>query len=90
MTATSFSMATTVPLTDTAFLERSPGEGFLKQGGELVAARMAYARLRLGHLGSYSASHHHTLLLPPWLCRRPFIRFGSARQGLRKLAEGGP
>ena len=77
-------------LDHTAFLERSPGEGFLKQGGELVAARMAYARLRLGHLGSYSASHHHTLS-----CLRGFAGgrlFGSASgaAGIAKAGRGRP
>src|SRR4029453_2391962 len=41
-----------------AFLERGTGERFFKKGREFVAARMAHTRLRLGHLGSYSASHH--------------------------------
>ena len=52
-------------LDHTAFLERRPGERLFKQSCELVAARMAYAGLRLGHLGSTSASHHTTL--PPRL-----------------------
>src|SRR5262245_31949177 len=41
-----------------AFLERGSGERLFKQGREFVTARMAHTRLRLGHLGSYSASHH--------------------------------
>ena len=41
-----------------AFLERGSGEQLLEKGREFVAARMAHTRLRLGHLGSYSASHH--------------------------------
>src|SRR5262245_35843146 len=41
-----------------AFLERGTGERLFKKGREFVAARVAHTRLRLGHVGSYSASHH--------------------------------
>ena len=45
-------------LDDTTFLKRRSAERLFKESGELIAARMANAGLRLGHLGSYSPSHH--------------------------------
>src|SRR5262249_10691963 len=45
-------------LDDTALLQGCSRERLLEKCRELVAARMAHACLRFGHLGSYSPSHH--------------------------------
>ena len=59
-------------LDDAAFLERRSGEGLFEQGCELVAARMAHAGLRLGHLGSTSAHRIIQLSCLRLRCWRPF------------------
>ena len=49
ITATSFSMATMVPLMTLPSCRARAGQQFLEEGRELVVARMAHACLRLGH-----------------------------------------